>query len=252
MVEKNRWYSPLYTALIITAALIALWSCKKIYVYPPREGDLSIDCKTVDTFPDIPNLGFEDWTLSRTKRYWVPEPSCFWTTANQSADLIIGSIKPPVTTFKVGRDSAYAGEHALMLRSGTFRLFGLEVITSGTIAVGEFKPNPNDPLSSIRFGKPFTRRIKSVKGYYQAISVNSDSISMHCYMFRDNDTLGGAKIISNQTVRTWTPFELNLEYTSTARPNKLHLYFASSEAGKELKGQKGNTLMLDELSVEYY
>lgn len=118
--------------------------------------------------------------------------------------------------------------------------------------MGDFKPNPNDPLSSIKFGKPFTRRIKSVKGYYQAISVNGDSIAMHCYMFRDNDTLGGAKIISSQTVRNWTPFELNLEYRSAERPNKLHLYFASSEAGDQLKGQKGNTLMLDELSIEYH
>jgi len=248
---KN-WLHPLYSPLVIIFALVLLWSCKKVYVYPPRDGEVSIDCENVDTFPDIPNTGFEEWSLSRTKRYMILEPSCFWTTANQSADLIIGSLKPPVSTFRVGNDSAYGGNYAVMLKTGSFRLFNRDVIVSGTIAAGEFKPNPNDPLSSIRFGQPFNRRIKSVKGYYKFLSVNSDSCGMHCYMFRGTDTLGGAKIISHQTVNSWTPFELNLNYRSTERPTSVNLYFASSESGKQLEGQKGTTLYLDELSIEYY
>ena len=55
-----------------------------------------------------------------------------------------------------------------------------------------------------------------------------------------------------ETKRNWTPFELNPVFRSDTRPDKLVLYWASSENGDELEGQKGSTLYLDAVKIEYY
>ena len=49
-----------------------------------------------------------------------------------------------------------------MLKTSSFRLGSTNLITSGTLATGTFQPNVNDPLSSIKFGRPFYRKIKKV------------------------------------------------------------------------------------------
>lgn len=248
---KNKTY--LLLSLLFAITTFVIYACKRIEVtVPDPNTNIDYKCKDIDTFPEVPNLDFESWTLSPTKRYYTPDPDCFWTTGNKSADLIIGSIKPPVTTFRVGKDSAYSGKYALMLKTSSFRLGSTNLITSGTLATGTFQPNVNDPLSSIKFGRPFYRKIKKVSGYYKYISIQNDSCGMYCYQMKGRDTISFDRIISSETKRNWTPFELNPVFRSDMRPDKLVLYWASSENGDELEGQKGSTLYLDAVKIEYY
>lgn len=238
---------------IFITALFLIIACKRIEVnIPDPNTNIDYKCKDVDTFPEVPNLDFESWTLSPTKRYHILDPDCFWTTGNKSSDLIIGSIKPPVTTFRVGGDSAFSGKYALMLKTSSFKLGSTLLLTSGTVATGTFQPNVNDPLSSIKFGRPFYKKIKKVTGMYKYISVLNDSCGMYCYQMKGRDTVSFDRFISSETKRNWTPFELNPVFKSGVRPDKLVLYWASSENGDELEGQKGSTLYLDAVKIEYY
>lgn len=239
--------------LLFVSSIMLLIACKKIEIQEPDpNANIDYKCKDIDTFPEVPNLDFESWTLSTTRKYYIPDPECFWTTPNKSADLIIGNIRPPVTTFRVGHDSAYEGKYAVMMKTGTFKLGGSTLITSGTVATGTFKPNVNDPLNSIRFGQPFSRKIKKVTGMYKYISVQGDSCGMYCYQMKDKDTICFDRFISSETKRNWTEFTLEPVYQSDQIPDKLVLYWASSENGDELEGQKGSTLYIDAVKIEYY
>jgi hypothetical protein len=239
---------------IILGSFFFSSSCNKIIITPPNLPDNSINCDSLvdnsGAFKEIPNLNFEYWTLSSSGRYEEPTPNCFWTTPSKSND-IIKSI--PITVTKVSGDSAHSGRYGCMIKTQQWG----SLITSGTVASGVFSPNFNNPLQSIVFGRTFTKRVKEVRGWYKFWSVNQDSCSFYCYLLKKNtsskwDTLGFSRIITHETRPDWTEFVLTPVYNSTETPEKLVLYFASSEEGDELKGQAGNTLIVDDVSVTYY
>lgn len=246
---------------LLLIAFKPFMGCKKIVIEKPGlNTDTTpsvLDCKTFQDptkkfFIDVPNLGFEVWKMSASKKYEDPEPSCFWTTPNRSRD-IINAI--PATVFKVGGDSAYSGKYAAMIKTGKWA--GL--IMSGTIAAGSFSPNLSNPLQSISFGKPFKKRPKSISGYYKYYSVEGDSCSVYCFVTKQKtvsgkkviDTLGFANMITSETKTTYTKFDLPLTYKTNENPDRLVVYFSSSEAGDELKGQAGSTMFIDEVKILY-
>lgn len=238
--------------LILIFTVIILYSCTKIVITPPKLPDNSINCDSLirgGYFTDIPNLNFEIWTLSASGRYYEPAPTCFWTTPSKANDIIQNI---PITVTPVTGDSAHSGQYGCMIKTQKWG----RLITSGTVASGTFSPNFSNPLQSIVFGKPFNKRVKEVRGWYKFYSVEGDSCSFYCYGLKRNrttwDTLGFSRIITNQTKTEWTQFVLTPVYFSTQIPDKLVIYFASSEEGDELKGQPGNTLIIDDISVSYY
>jgi hypothetical protein len=89
--------------------------------------------------------------------------------------------------------------------------------------------------------------------------VKGDSCGLYCFVTKtkkvDNknviDTIGFSRIVSTEEVKSYRQFELNLQYKSEEIPDRLVIYFASSEAGDELKGQVGTTLFIDGVKVEY-
>ena len=239
---------------IILCSLFFSSSCNKIKIEAPVLPDNSINCDSLvdnnKNFKEIPNLNFEYWTPSSSGRYEEPTPNCFWTTPSKSND-IIKSI--PITVTRVSGDSAHSGQYGCMIRTQQWG----SLITSGTVASGVFSPNFNNPLQSIVFGRLFTRRIKEVRGWYKFWSVSQDSCSFYCYELKKNtsskwDTVCFSRIITHETKPDWTEFVLTPVYKSSDTPEKLVLYFASSEEGDELKGQPGNTLIVDDVSVTYY
>lgn len=217
---------------------------------------------TGEVFSTVPNLDFEDWYTGRSaitnETYYNPSPDGFWTTPNKgSGDLGVASA--PVTVFRVEGNEAYNG-YAAKLKTGSGKLLGKDIITAGSIASGQFEIDPYNPLNSLKFGRKFDRRPKSVTGYYKFTSVEQDSASAYCFVTKFDkencrlDTLGfGRKIFydADQTDE-YKQFSFELDYKSDETPDNIVIYFSSSEGGAEFKGQPGNTLYIDEVEVDYH
>jgi hypothetical protein len=253
---SNRYFSTIVLSAFIIAGVFA---CKKDDPKTPP----SKECKDKPTgtpFSDVPNLDFEDWYSGTSagankQQYYNPSPSCFWATPNNgSGDL--GLAKIPVPVFRVGGDSAYSGNYALMLKTGEGELLGKKTLIAGTVASGNFQIDINNPLQSLKFGKPFNKKPKTVTGYYRYFPVGGDSASAYCYVTKNLggdklDTIGiGRKIFYDQQ-NEYAQFSFDVIYKNEETHDNLVIYFASSEAGADFKGQVGNTLFIDEVTVGY-
>jgi hypothetical protein len=243
----------------LSAFIIAgVFACKKesnTPEPPERLGDCIGNDKKDTTYTEIPNLGFEEWYLGQGNKYLDPLPCNFWTTPNQATLMEIGNIKPPITVFRVGKDSAYSGNYAAMLVSQK-GVLPIHQVTAATIASGVFKVDLNDVLNTLKFGRPFHRRPKTVSGYYKYFPVSGDSASVYCFVTKGKgatlDTIGfGRKLFYDQQ-ETYSKFEFDLEYKSEDTPENIVIYFSSSEAGDEFKGRPGNTVFFDDISVTYH
>ncbi|MCO5248524.1 MAG: PCMD domain-containing protein [Chitinophagales bacterium] len=215
-------------------------------------------------FDDIPNLSFENWYTGKSagqnsETYYNPCYEDFWATPNQgSGDL--GLAKVPVTVFRVSGTDARTG-YAAKLVTGLGQLLGKPTVTAATICSGDFKVDIQNPLNTLKFGKPFTRKPKKVSGYYKFTSIESDSASAYCFVTsgsgKNIDTIGfGRKLFYKEdATNTYKKFEYDVVYKegNLEKPSdRLVIYFSSSEAGDEFKGQPGNTLYIDDVEVEYY
>lgn len=249
------------TGFICSMLLISLTitACKK----DPGTDNPPSGCQDKPTgtvFSDIPNLDFEEWYSGKSAglnaaTYYNPSPNNFWTTPNNgSGDL--GVAKVPITVYRVSGDSAYSGNYAVMIKTGAGQLLGKPTVVSGSVASGDFEVSIENPLQSMKFGKLFNKRPKKVTGYYQFYPVAGDSASAYCFVTKlddkcNLDTIGfGRKIFYNEQ-SSYAQFEFNLEYKNEDTPDNIVIYFSSSEAGDEFKGQPGNTLFIDDVTVGY-
>ena len=238
--------------LCIAISVVVFVACKKIKIEKPRLRNNLMTCDSIrknGVFVDIPNLDFESWTTSSSKRYEEPSLTCFWATPSKANDIISAM---PITVSKVTGENAHSGKYGCMIKSQAWG----SLFTSGTVAAGKFSPDFKNPLQSIQFGQPFTKKIKEVRGWYKFESVKQDSCSMYCYQLKKTgdkiDTVNFSRIVTNISKLDWTEFVLTPVYRTEDTPNILVLYFASSEAGSELKGQVGNTLIIDDITITYY
>ena len=244
--------------VIMTMMCVFVISCDKDEEEEEEEEVVDNSCKDIktnDIFTSIPNLDFDDWKKSASKRYYEPIPTCFWTTGNPAADITILGLKPPVTVYRVGNDSSRTG-FAAMLETKKFRVSSAEDVTAGGLAIGNFKPNITNPGESLKFGKPFKDKVKKVSGYYKyfpgASEKGVDSAGIYALMMMDQETIAIDRLITSDTASEWTLFELDLNYNPSDSTNKLSISFGSSEGGPDLRGEVGSTLYVDDLSVEYY
>lgn len=252
----NRYFNIIVLSAFITAGIFA---CKKNEPETPP----SKVCKTAPTgeiFQEIPNLDFEDWYSGKSaglnaETYYNPLPKNFWATPNNgSGDL--GVAKIPVVVFRVSGDSAHSGQYAAMLKTAQGELFGKSKLIAATIASGTFEINVNDAFNSLRFGKPFVKRPKTVTGYYKYYPVAGDSASAYCYVTKIDanciiDTIGFGRKIFYAQQEEYAKFEFDVAYKNSDIPQNVVIYFSSSEAGDKFEGQPGNTLFIDDVSVSY-
>lgn len=242
----------------ILVGSIVIVSCNK----DPKEAPPSKECKETpsgEIFSDIPNLNFNDWhsgTGPGTK-YEEPSPKEFWATPNKGSGDI-GVAKVPVVVFKEVRDSA-SKDYAIMLKTGETVLLGKKTIVAGSVASGDFKIDLSNPLASLKFGKKFEKRPKKVSGEYKYLPVLGDSASAYCFVTKMKadctlDTLGfGRKMFYTEQLE-YGQFDFDVVYknNNTEKPDRIVIYFSSSEAGDDFEGQPGNTLYIDNVKVEYH
>lgn len=250
-----------FKTIVLSAFIVAgVFSCKKNEPETPP----SKVCKTAPTgeiFPEIPGLDFEDWYSGKgagqnPETYYNPSPKEFWASPNNGSGDLGTLAQVPVVVFRVGGDSVYSGSYAAMLKTSEGKVGNKKTLVAGAIASGIFEIDIKDPFNSLKFGKKFIKRPKTVTGYYKYYPVAGDSASAYCYVTKIDanckiDTIGFGRKLFYDTQDEYAKFEFEVKYKSEDIPQNVVIYFTSSEAGDEFKGQVGNTLFIDEVSISY-
>ncbi|MCR6642219.1 MAG: PCMD domain-containing protein [Sporocytophaga sp.] len=195
------------------------------------------------------NSDFENWTHYPANTPYTPYDQVNdWASGNELLNLAPG-VQPPTEK----TTDAQSGTYAVKLTSRT--AFGQ--LAAGNLYLGFFKLNIMNPVSSAKFGVPYTDKPSGFKVYYKYSPVNGDSCSIAIYLFKWNsasnsrDTVGIGYFQTNQTVNNYTLLSVPVTYNSEAAPDSATMTFSSSAGGKELKGQAGSTLFIDNLSLDF-
>ncbi len=209
---------------------------KKLLCIPFAFFALSLTAQT------IPNLSLDQW--DNFGDYEEPSGGV-WATANKVVQL---SGLYPVTTTKT--PDAHSGAYAAQIVTDEIPL--LNLLVTGTLSTGEFDAQATPPNNLLR-GTPYTGRPGSFRGWYKFTSVQGDSCSIYAWLHKWNgsgrDTIGFAGMFPDQTVATYTQWDIPFDYKSSDDPDSISIVFASSAAGESFQGQPGNTLIVDELEL---
>lgn len=197
------------------------------------------------TYGQVANLDMEQWT--DFGQYM--EPSGNWTTANK---IVLLSGLNPVTTTRV--TDAHGGMYAAKIETDQIQFIG--TLVSGTLALGEFDQSalpPNNLKQGIPY--PYTGPLASFSGWYKFTSVNSDSCTIYCWMFKYNtttnerDTVAFAGFTQNTSVNSYTQWNEPFTYFSSDTPDSMSIVIASSKEGDIFQGEVGNTVWIDDIQL---
>ncbi|MBD5234439.1 MAG: hypothetical protein HDS65_09740 [Bacteroidales bacterium] len=235
---------------------------------------------TTGSTPQIPNGDFDYWWLD--KKVWCPWPEGgeqFWDTGNKGATTIGTS-----NTFP-SEDTPSGSGYAACLETRFVGIGVLGKLAAGNIFAGSYvrTDGTNGVLS---FGRPFTERPTRMTGMfkYKSVPINySNSETAFCagqpdtcivwvalidspqpFEIRTNpnnrqlfDPEGSyvvayGKMQCGETVGSYTPFEVQLDYKSTSRvPTYILITGSASKYGDYFTGGAGSTLFLDDLKLFY-
>lgn len=228
---------------------------------------------TTESFEAIPNLGFEDW--SQKGKNWYPNSDAsnsYWATGNEGVTTVGSSNSVPVE----GSD-ARTGK-AAKLETVTVALVGY---AAGNLLIGNYSTKLDDMAASVEFGRPYqgARPVK-LTGYYKytpGTSMNKngkipsdrkltvDECDIYVKLWSGEEVIAESHFVTNETVSTYTRFELPIEYTDkTKHPDKITIVATSSRYGGEFEGSgmfgtkvvgqvgAGSTLWVDDFELSYY
>ncbi len=197
--------------------------------------------------PALENGSLEEWEYNEL--YDFEEPAGIWTTANRIRQL---SDSAPVTTFRETED-VVAGDAVRMITESFSVDGGLPV--AGVLAVGEFEPDPLNPVNSLKMGKPFDGRPTYFRGYYKYFPAPPDSADIYCLLSRwtgsEQEIVGSAWLREYGEVSEYTYFNMEIEYLSDATPDSMTVICTSSAGGAEFVAVIGSELYVDELAFSY-
>ncbi len=197
------------------------------------------------SFGQVSNLDLEQW--NDLGQYM--EPSGNWTTANK---IVLLSGFNPVTTTRV--TDAHGGTYAAKIETGAIQFIG--TLVSGTLALGEFDQGalpPNNLKQGIPY--PYTGNLGNFTGWYKFTSVNSDSCTIYCWLFKYNaatssrDTIAFAGFTQTTSVPNYTMWDEPFTYFSGDTPDSMSIVIASSKEGDIFQGQVGNTVWVDDMQL---
>ncbi len=209
----------------------------------------------------LPDGKFEYWkqelTYDKTPYDDVANP--FWASLNMLSTLSPDMFTGPVTLFKDKGRSGAEGDFAPKMVSN-FLKFGQdkEIFLPGVVGAITVLTDKQ----SAQFGRPFTSRPKSIRGYMKYAPVNNDSASIFVELYKYNpDTkvrrmIGRVEQHYKSAVSDWTKFDLTIRYTSDDTPDSATVLFVSSAGYRfdslfECKGQIGSTLWVDDCEFVY-
>lgn len=228
---------------------------------------------TTESFVEIPNLGFDNW--AQNGKNWYPNSDAsnsYWATGNEGVTTVGSSNSVPVE----GSD-ARTGK-AAKLETVTVALVGY---AAGNLLIGNYSTKLDDMAASVEFGRPYqgARPVK-LTGYYKytpGTSMNKngkipsdrkltvDECDIYVKLWSGEEMIAESHFVTNETVSTYTRFELPIEYTDkTKHPDKITIVATSSRYGGEFEGSgmlgtkvvgqvsAGSTLWVDDFELSYY
>lgn len=221
---------------------------------------------TTESKVEIPNLNFDTWSQDGKNWYANSEASdSYWATGNSGVTLIKGA-----TTVPVEGNEAHNGKAAKMTTIDGVMMVGA---AAGNLFIGTYKTNMFNPSASVSFGRDYAgARPVKLSGYYKYTScainygskpgtLSTDECNIYIRLWDANgNEIGFGEFVGSQSVDTYTPFEITINYSNTAvRPAKLTIVATSSRYGGDFEGSKvvgqvgaGSTLWVDDFELSYY
>lgn len=229
---------------------------------------------TTETIFNVPNLSFDEWTLSANGKNWYAgpvannydDPQAFWASGNEGVTSTLAGGHEATTH---PTDDAVKGKAAYMTSISPVTLVGA---AAGNLFIGTYKTNMGSPKDSPQFGRTFTGcHPDGLRGYFKYTSqpithgTYPGNLTMdqgHIYM-RIWDEAGNqiayGEHVAEQSVSTYTPFEFRLTWTNAnAEPAKMTIVATSSRYGGDFEGPKvkgqvgaGSELWIDEFEIIY-
>lgn len=191
----------------------------------------------------VPNGSFESWTGNTPN---------FWDTSNEN---IIGT---QYTTVSKVTTNVQHGTAAVKVTTERRYVFLVGYITlPGILTLGDFVMDYIAQTGVINGGEPFAYRPTSLKGYYKRTQVTGDSALVGLGFSKWNpvtnkrDTVGLGVGYFNQTVSTWTQFDIPIDWTSPEFPDTFNIIIASSDVVYGSTFVEGSTIWIDNLYFEY-
>lgn len=240
-----------------------------------NEPTSSISSFTTEQIEEIPNLGFETWNSAKKgiitkKDCWYPNEDAadsYWATGNSGVILVTNSNTTPVEG-----DDSRTGKAAKMTTVDGIMIVGQ---AAGNLFIGSYATNTSNPEASVSFGRPYSgARPLNLTGYYkyegkeisnngtqpEDASFTQDEGEIYILVWDAADNLiGEGHFYPKGTVNTYTPFSIDVNYTSKAKAAKLTIVCTSSRYGGIFSGTKvagkvgaGSTLWVDDFSLSYY
>lgn len=210
----------------------------------------------------LPDGKFEYWKqekLYNSEETYDDLANPFWASLNMLATLPPDMFTGPVTLFKDKGRSGAEGDFAPKMKSNFLKfgenkeIFLPGVVGAMTVLIDE---------QSAKFGRAWTSRPESVRGYMKYAPVNGDSASIFVKLYKFNpqtkvrQVIGYVEQFYKATITDWTKFELPIKYLSDEEPDSVTVLFVSS-AGYNFddlfacKGQIGSTLWVDDVEFLY-
>ncbi|MCX7862374.1 MAG: PCMD domain-containing protein [Bacteroidales bacterium] len=186
----------------------------------------------------VPNGNFEQWY--NESNYQNPQ---YWDTPNSTTSSL--------NIFTVTRETNIVQNGTSCAKIQSRSIFGTPI--PGLVTLGDFNVNIATFQSSITGGYPFTFKPSILKGYYQYEPVNNDRAFIGVILLKQNgnswDTLGSGNFKPTNTVLSWTPFTVPIQYINTQEtPTHLNIIILSSDKDYP---QPNSILYIDNLTFEY-
>lgn len=242
----------------------------------------SVRAFTTGTEPQLPNSDFSQWWLDgKLWNPWAEGGTSYWDTGNKGATTLGTSNSLPTDDTPTG--TGYAAE----LRSEFKGVGSLGKLAAGSIFTGVYvrTDGTNGVLS---FGRDFVERPTRLTGMarYHSAPISHvgsdaefadwkgrpDTASVWIALI-DSDTpfelrtnpknrrlldpnspivIAYGSVNYGESVNSWTPFSIDLDYRSTSRVPKYIIVVASaSKYGDYFVGGDGSVLKIDDLKLEY-
>ncbi len=187
-----------------------------------------------------PNAGFENWTTQTG--YETPD---HWQTLN----FLSVTLPPnPLSVSKATGIDKHSGNYALKLKTIYINNNPYPAVFDDTMSFC-FTGKINFSPPSITYGFPYTGRPEKMEFWSKYLPVGADTGGARVILRKwngiDHDTIAIAETVINQTL-TYSLFQLDFTYYSTAMPDSAAILFGSSKRSRDAR--VGSTLYLDDVA----
>jgi hypothetical protein len=188
----------------------------------------------------IPNSGLETWI--NHGQYEDPQ---YWDTPNQEVCFL-----PFYTKVVTKSTSSQSGSFSAKLETKTIPI--VNVTVPGVITLGTLVIDIGNMSFTIEGGAPIADRPTHLKGYFKFQPKGGDScviaIGLTKWKNGGRDTIGGGIFSSHDTITSWTPFSLWIEYIDSGNPDTMNIAAISSAT---YTPTAGTLLYVDDLALDY-